>query len=134
MRYAIVIEEAGSDYGAYVPRLPGCVATGNTVDETLPEIREAIAFHIEEMRADGLPIPEPSSRIEYIEVAQLHPPPSSLRKPESFSYTRHSVCRSQRRQVLSSYFGSTRASPAANEVASASASCFHCASSFFQSR
>jgi predicted RNase H-like HicB family nuclease len=69
MRYAIVIEKAESNYSAYVPDLPGCVTAGDTVDETLRGIREAIAFHIEGMRADGLPIPEPTSRIASLEVA-----------------------------------------------------------------
>jgi predicted RNase H-like HicB family nuclease len=69
MRYAIVIEKAESNYGAYAPDLPGCIATGGTVDETIHEIREAISFHIEGMRADGRPVPEPSSRVEYVEVS-----------------------------------------------------------------
>ena len=69
MRYAIVIEKAEGNYGAYVPDLPGCVATGATIEETEREIQEAIAFHLEGLREDGLPIPEPSSRVEYVEVA-----------------------------------------------------------------
>lgn len=69
MRYAIVIEKAESNYSAYVPDLPGCVATGATVEEVETEIREAIEFHIEGMREDGLPIPEPASKVEYIDVA-----------------------------------------------------------------
>lgn len=69
MRYAIVIENAGSNYAAYVPDLPGCVATGTTVEETERSIREAIEFHIEGMRKDGTPIPPPSSRVDYVEVA-----------------------------------------------------------------
>jgi predicted RNase H-like HicB family nuclease len=69
MRYAIVIEKANSNYSAYVPDLPGCVATGATVDQVEAEIREAIEFHIEGMREDGLPIPEPLSRVEYVDVA-----------------------------------------------------------------
>ena len=69
MRYAIVIENAGANYSAYVPDLPGCVATGATVAETEQQIREAIEFHIEGMRADGAPVPPPSSRVEYVEVA-----------------------------------------------------------------
>ena len=69
MRYAIVIEKAEANYGAYVPDLPGCVATGNTFDETRREIQEAIAFHLEGMRADGLAIPAPTSQIAYVEVA-----------------------------------------------------------------
>lgn len=69
MRYAIVIENAGDNYSAYVPDLPGCVATGSTVEETEHAIREAIAFHLEGLREDGDPIPPPSSRVEYVEVA-----------------------------------------------------------------
>ena len=68
MRYAVVIEKAASNFAAYVPDLPGCVATGATVEETRREIQEAITFHIEGLRADGLPIPEPSSEVQYVEV------------------------------------------------------------------
>ena len=68
MRYAVVIEKAEGNYAAYVPDLPGCVATGTTVQETEREIQEAIRFHLEGLRADGLPIPEPSSRVEYVDV------------------------------------------------------------------
>jgi predicted RNase H-like HicB family nuclease len=69
MRYAIVIEKAEGNYSAYVPDLPGCVATGATVAETEAEIREAIAFHLEGMREDGLAIPAPQSQVEYVDVA-----------------------------------------------------------------
>jgi predicted RNase H-like HicB family nuclease len=69
MRYAIVIEKAEQNYAAYVPDLPGCVATGKTVEETETQIQEAIEFHLRGMREDNLLIPEPSSRVEYIEVA-----------------------------------------------------------------
>jgi len=69
MRYAIVIEKGEGNYGAYVPDLPGCVATGASVEEVQREIQEAIEFHLEGLRSDGLPIPEPSSRVEYVEVA-----------------------------------------------------------------
>ncbi len=69
MRYAIVIEEAGSNYSAYVPDLPGCIATGATVEEAEQEIREAIEFHLEGLRADNLPVPAASSRVHYVEVA-----------------------------------------------------------------
>lgn len=69
MRYAVVIEKAESNYSAYVPDLPGCVATGDTLAEVELMIREAIEFHLEGMREDGELIPEPSSRVEYIEVA-----------------------------------------------------------------
>ena len=67
-RYAIVVENAGPNYGAYVPDLPGCIATGATVPEVEEAIREAIEMHLEGMAEDGLPIPEPSSRVEYVEV------------------------------------------------------------------
>ena len=69
MRYAIVIENAGPNYSAYVPDLPGCVATGATVEEVEREIREAIEFHIEGLREDGLAVPEPSSDVRYVDVA-----------------------------------------------------------------
>ena len=69
MRYAIVIEKAEGNYSAYVPDLPGCVATGTTVEETEKSIREAIEFHLDGMREDDIPIPPPSSRVEYVEVA-----------------------------------------------------------------
>ena len=69
MKYAVVIENAGPNFSAYVPDLPGCVATGQTVEETESQIREAIEFHIEGMRDDGEPIPEPTSSVEYVEVA-----------------------------------------------------------------
>lgn len=68
MQYAIVIEKSETGYGAYVPDLPGCVAVGETEDEVRDLIREAVEFHLEGMREDGLPIPEPSSRVEYIDV------------------------------------------------------------------
>ncbi|MDQ3581136.1 MAG: type II toxin-antitoxin system HicB family antitoxin [Pseudomonadota bacterium] len=69
MRYAVVIEKAEKNYSAYVPDLPGCVATGATLGQAEAEIREAIEFHIEGMREDGLSIPEPASKVEYIDVA-----------------------------------------------------------------
>ncbi len=69
MRYAIVLEKGSTSYGAYVPDLPGCAAAGQTEEETLKLIREAIELHIQALKEDGLPIPEPHSRIEYVEVA-----------------------------------------------------------------
>jgi predicted RNase H-like HicB family nuclease len=68
MRYAVVIEKAGDNYSAYVPDLPGCIATGATVAETESEIREAIRFHIDGMREDGMTVPQPSSLAEYVEA------------------------------------------------------------------
>ena len=69
MRYAIVIEKAQGNFSAYVPDLPGCVATGATIDEIELQIREAIEFHLDGMREDGTPIPLPASRVEYVEIA-----------------------------------------------------------------
>jgi len=68
MRYAVVIEKAGANYSAYVPDLPGCVATGDTVATVEAEIREAIRFHIEGLKADGAEIPPPTSIAEYVET------------------------------------------------------------------
>jgi predicted RNase H-like HicB family nuclease len=69
MRYAVVIENAGANFSAYVPDLPGCVATGATLADTEAAIREAIEFHLDGLREDGSPIPPPSSKVEYVEVA-----------------------------------------------------------------
>jgi predicted RNase H-like HicB family nuclease len=69
MRYAIVIEEDGSNFSAYVPDLPGCVATGGSIAEVEQEIRAAIIFHLDGLRADGLPVPRSASVVEYVEVA-----------------------------------------------------------------
>lgn len=69
MRYAIVIEKAVGNFSAYVPDLPGCIATGDSVAEVEANIREAILFHIDGMREDGMEIPQPSSRVEYVDIA-----------------------------------------------------------------
>jgi predicted RNase H-like HicB family nuclease len=69
MCYAIVIEKAEGNYSAYVPDLPGCVATGATAEEAESQIREAIEFHLEGLREDGAPIPPPASRVEHVDVA-----------------------------------------------------------------
>ena len=69
MRYAIVIEKAGANYSAYVPDLPGCVTTGATIPEVEQGIREAIELHIAGLREDGQPIPQPSSAVEYVDIA-----------------------------------------------------------------
>jgi predicted RNase H-like HicB family nuclease len=68
MHYAIVIERAGSNYSGYVPDLAGCVATGSTPEETETLLREAIALHLAGMREDRQPIPQPSSRVDYLDV------------------------------------------------------------------
>jgi predicted RNase H-like HicB family nuclease len=68
MRYAVVIEKAAGNYSAYVPDLPGCVATGATLEAVDEEIRAAIRFHSEGLKADGIEIPQPSSIAEYVEA------------------------------------------------------------------
>jgi len=68
MRYMVVVERGETSWGAHVPDLPGCIAVGETRDEALRLIREAIQFHIEGLAQDGLPIPEPSSEGEFVEV------------------------------------------------------------------
>ena len=68
-KYAIVVERAERNFAAYVPDLPGCVATGATVEETENRLREAIELHVAGMREDGLPIPEATSLVEYVEAA-----------------------------------------------------------------
>jgi len=68
VRYAVVIEEAQSNYSAYVPDLPGCVATGATVEEVEVQISEAIRLHIEGLEEDGLPVPAPTAIAEYVEA------------------------------------------------------------------
>jgi predicted RNase H-like HicB family nuclease len=67
-RYAIVIEKGASNYAAYVPDLPGCIATGATVEETESLLREAIGLHLEGLREDGLPIPPPKSVVDYLQI------------------------------------------------------------------
>jgi predicted RNase H-like HicB family nuclease len=69
MRFAVVVERAGNNYSAYVPDLPGCIATGGTLEETEQLIREAVELHLNGLREDGSPIPQPSSQVEYVEVA-----------------------------------------------------------------
>ena len=68
MRYAVVIEKAEHNYSAYVPDLPGCVATGATIPEVEAEIRDAIRFHVDGLRANGLAVPAPTSIAEYVDA------------------------------------------------------------------
>jgi predicted RNase H-like HicB family nuclease len=68
MRYAVVIEKANGNYSAYVPDLPGCVATGATVKDAENEIRAAIRFHIDGLKEDGQPVPQPTSIADYVEA------------------------------------------------------------------
>ena len=69
MRYMVVIERGEKNWGAHVPDLPGCIAVGETRDEVLQLIREAIDFHIEGLRQDGLPVPLPICESEFVEVS-----------------------------------------------------------------
>jgi predicted RNase H-like HicB family nuclease len=69
MKYWVVIEKTRRNYSAYVPDLPGCISTGKTLADIKRNIREAIAFHIEGMKEEGLPIPAPSSSADLVEVA-----------------------------------------------------------------
>jgi predicted RNase H-like HicB family nuclease len=69
MRYLVVVEQGPTSFGAYVPDLPGCVAAGETREEALELIREAIEFHIEGLRQEGQPVPPPSSTSAVVDVA-----------------------------------------------------------------
>ena len=69
MQYLVVLEEGPESFGAYVPDLPGCVAAGESREEALTLIREAIEFHIQGLKQDGQPIPPPSSSSEVVEIA-----------------------------------------------------------------
>jgi len=68
VRYVVIVEQGENGIGAYVPDLPGCVAVGETKEEVLRLIGEAVELHLEGLREDGVPIPEPSSSSEYVEV------------------------------------------------------------------
>jgi predicted RNase H-like HicB family nuclease len=68
MRYAIVIEKAQGNYSAFVPDLPGCITTGKTIEEIEINIKEAINFHLEGLKEEGLPIPEPTTKCQYVEA------------------------------------------------------------------
>ena len=69
MRYLVVVEQGATSFGAYVPDLPGCIAAGETREEVLDLIRDAIEFHIEGLRQEGQPVPPPSSTSEVVDVA-----------------------------------------------------------------
>lgn len=69
MKYLIVLEQSETGFSAYSPDLPGCVSTGSTPEETIVNMKEAIEFHIDGLKAEGLPVPEPISRSAYIEIA-----------------------------------------------------------------
>ena len=69
MQYVVVIEQANGNLSAYVPDLPGCVATGATADEVRERIREAVTFHLDGLREEGMPIPPPTSIATVVEIA-----------------------------------------------------------------
>ena len=69
MKYLVVVEKTGTGYSAYSPDLPGCVSTGTTPEDTKESMKEAIEFHIEGLKAEGAPVPEPSTQSAYVEVA-----------------------------------------------------------------
>jgi len=69
MRYVMIIETGKGNYSAYLPDLPGCIATGKTLEEVRQRMREAIELHLAGMREDGLPIPKPTSLVDYVEAA-----------------------------------------------------------------
>jgi predicted RNase H-like HicB family nuclease len=73
MRYSVVIEKADGNYSVYVPDVPGCVSTGDTVAQALSNIREALEFHFDGMREDGLPIPDPQTLVDYVDVPVSSP-------------------------------------------------------------
>jgi predicted RNase H-like HicB family nuclease len=68
MKYAVIYEKTGTGYSAYVPDLPGCVAAGATLDDVAELMRGAVEMHLEGMREDGDPIPEPTTVADYIAV------------------------------------------------------------------
>jgi predicted RNase H-like HicB family nuclease len=69
MKYMVVVEKGISSYGAFVPDLPGCIAVGESENEVVTLIKEAIQFHLEDLKFDGLPIPLPVSKSQFVEVA-----------------------------------------------------------------
>lgn len=69
MRYMVVVEKGETSYGAFVPDLPGCVAVGETEDEVISLIQEAILLHLEDLQSEGLPIPQPASNSKFVEVS-----------------------------------------------------------------
>ena len=69
MKYAVVVQKAGANYAAYVPDLPGCVAIGDTVEATEHRLRKAIEVHLQGLKDDGLPVPDPTSLVDYVEAS-----------------------------------------------------------------
>lgn len=69
IKYVIIVEKAGANYSAHAPDLPGCVATGKTVEETVSRIKEVIEFHLEGMKNEGLTIPRPAALVKSVDIA-----------------------------------------------------------------
>ncbi len=69
MRYMVIVEKGASSYGASVPDLPGCIAVGETEQEVIALIQEAIQFHLEDLQSEGRPIPQPVSKSTFVDVA-----------------------------------------------------------------
>ncbi|MFN0010901.1 MAG: type II toxin-antitoxin system HicB family antitoxin [Phycisphaerales bacterium] len=80
MKYAIVIERGTRNYSAFVPDLPGCIATGATIPVLRKNVREAISFHLDGLREDGLPVPKPAARAEYVSPPRRTPLPRPARR------------------------------------------------------
>lgn len=68
MNYLVIIEKVGHNYSAYLPDVPGCVATGSTRDETFENIKQALALHLKGLKEDGLPLPKSNSEVNYISI------------------------------------------------------------------
>ena len=68
MNYLVIIEKAGENYSAYLPDVPGCVATGRTKEETLKNIKQAFSMHVQGLKEDGIPLPKPKTEVKYISV------------------------------------------------------------------
>ena len=69
LKYPVIIEKANGNYSAYCPDLPGCIATGSTIKETLTHMRDAIEFHIKGLEHEGISVPKPSAKIKYVEIS-----------------------------------------------------------------
>ena len=68
MKYLVIVEKAEHNYSAFVPDLPGCIATGETPEQTHENMREAVEIYLDELKASGEPVPEPSANIDYVTV------------------------------------------------------------------
>jgi predicted RNase H-like HicB family nuclease len=69
MEYLVILEKAETNWAAYSPDVPGCIATGSTPEETLQEYQEALQMHLKGLDEDGLPLPEPTAKAQYIKVS-----------------------------------------------------------------